>query len=211
MFHKQDQQGFTLIELMMAVTILGILFSGLHNTFQAQERAYALQAQVVEMNQISRVSMDIMTRHIRSAACDPTGLAGARIQTATAQTFVYTKDVDGDGSISSDGEWLGFRYDADDSEIEQCSGSTDCTEDDWYPLVPDIQNLQFRYIYADGDSSDAGDAGMPDDTDDDDSNDFADIREVEIQVVALRSGGYGDTFGSRTLTSQVLVRNLALQ
>jgi prepilin-type N-terminal cleavage/methylation domain-containing protein len=208
MFKIRDQLGFSLLELMIVVTLLGILLSGIHNTFQAQEHAYSMQDQAAEMNQISRVAIDIMTRHIRSAACDPTGLADARIQTATAQSFVYTKDENGDGSINSDGELLGFRYDADNTEIEQCYGSTSCT---WYRLVDNIQNLQFRYIYEDGNSSDFGDTGMPDNGDEDDTNDLEDIREVEIQIVARRNEGYGKFLPSKVLTSRVVVRNLAIR
>lgn len=210
MYDMQDQRGVTLVELMIAVAIMGIVLGGIYNTFQAQEKAYVVQQQVAEMNQNARIAMEIMSNHIRNAAYDPTRLSGARIKTATATTLLFSQDLDRDGSTSSWREWQGFRYDAANNQVDHYSASNDGCFNCWRALVNDIQNLQFRYIYADGDSSDVGDAGMPDDVDADQTNDIADIREVQIQVVAQRSAGPDDGFTSRALTSRVLVRNLAL-
>ena len=52
---------------------------------------------------------------------------------------------------------------------------------------------------------------MPNDGDGDETNDFEDIREVEVQIVAQRKGGFTDTLMSKTLTSRVQIRNLALK
>ncbi len=212
MYDMQDQRGVTLVELMIAVAILGILLGGIYNTFQAQEKAYVVQKHVAEMNQNARIALAIMSRHIRNAAYDPTGLAVSNIQTATATTLFFSQDLDRDGSTSSWREWQGFRYDAVNNQVDQYSASNDGCFNCWRALVNDIQNLQFRYIYADGDSSDPdpGGAGMPDDVDADQTNDIANIREVQIQVVAQRNAGPDEGFTSRALTSRVLVRNLAL-
>ncbi len=213
-----DQRGFTLIELMITVVIVGMVLVGINNTFQAQEQAYVVQDRVAEMNQNARVALEIMSRDIRNAAYDPTKNdptsskfgtgSGAKIQTATATSVVFTQDQDGSGSVDASREWLGYRYDSGDSEIEQCSGTASCT---WNPMVDDVQSLQFRYVYEDGGSSDAASAGMPNDGDADISNDFEDIREVEIQIVAQRKGGSIQTLLTKTLTSRVQVRNLALR
>lgn len=213
-----DPRGFTLLELLITVTLMGIILAGINNTFQAQEKAYVLQDRVAEMNQNVRVALEIMSRDIRNAAYDPTKNdptnanfgtgAGARIQTATSTSLVFTQDQDGSGSIDASREWLGYQYDAANDEIEQCSGSAGCT---WNPIVDNIQSLLFRYIYADGDNSDEASANMPDDTDADLTNDFEDIREVEIQIVAQRRGGTTSGFLSKTISSRVQVRNLALR
>lgn len=207
MFQIHDNRGFSLLELMLAGTILLLVLSAIYNIFPAQERAYEVQEKMAEMNQNARISMQSIVRYIRNAAYDPTRLADAGIQTATAQSIVFTQDDDGDGFINSPREWIGFSYDGTDRQIDQCSGSTNCTNPQ--PFVDEIQNLQFNYIYADGESSAV--VGMPDDGDEDGTNDFDDIREVEIQIVARGSSGFGGQYPSRTLNSRVQVRNLAIQ
>lgn len=212
MFRLQDQRGVTLLELLIVVIVLGILLGGIYNTFVAQDRAFHVQSELAEMNQNVRIALEIMTRRIRAAACDGTGLAGARIQTANANTLVFTQDLDEDGFINSSWEWLGYRLDAANDEIDLCTGSAACGA--WQGFVSGIQNLQFRYIY-DGDTPTAplnsDTLGMPNDGDGSNQNDFEDIREVEIQITAKWGLAISQGIRGRTLTSRVQVRNMAMK
>jgi type IV pilus assembly protein PilW len=214
-----SERGFTLIEMMIALAIAAILMVGIYRVFESQERAYILQDRMAEMNQNARVALEIMSKDIRNAGFDPSWIDRlgpyAGFQSATDQTVVFTQDTDGDGLFNSSGEFLGYRFDAANQQIDRCSGGGACGA--WQPFVDRIQNLQFNYVYTDGEDASADPPGLPDDADADDTNDFADIREVEVQVQAVRSGQRDQDadvmgrFTDTTVTSRVKVRNLAFR
>ena len=66
---KNKESGFTLVELLIAMTIGLIIMAALSSTFFMQRKIYDVQDQVVEMVQNARVAMDMMTREIRMAGC----------------------------------------------------------------------------------------------------------------------------------------------
>jgi len=69
---KNKESGFTLVEMLIAMTIGLIIMAALSSTFFMQRKIYDVQDQVVEMVQNARVAMDMMTREIRMAGCgDP--------------------------------------------------------------------------------------------------------------------------------------------
>jgi prepilin-type N-terminal cleavage/methylation domain-containing protein len=62
-----NRKGITLIELLVALTISGILVSGVYRTFISQQHTYTVQEQVVDMQQNVRLAINRMTREIRMA------------------------------------------------------------------------------------------------------------------------------------------------
>lgn len=62
-----NQRGVTLIELLIALIISGILVAGVYRTFLTQQNTFAVQEQVVDMQQNVRLAINRMTREIRMA------------------------------------------------------------------------------------------------------------------------------------------------
>jgi len=62
-----NRKGITLIELLVALTISGILVAGVYRTFVSQQHTYTVQEQVVDMQQNFRLAINRMTREIRMA------------------------------------------------------------------------------------------------------------------------------------------------
>lgn len=63
----KKKKGVTLIELLIALVISGILISALYRVFISQQKIYTVQDQVVDIQQNLRIAVDQMTREIRMA------------------------------------------------------------------------------------------------------------------------------------------------
>lgn len=63
----KKSKGVTLIELLIALVISAILVSGIYRTFVRQQKSYATQEQVADMQQNVRVAINRMIREIRMA------------------------------------------------------------------------------------------------------------------------------------------------
>lgn len=69
---KKRKAGFTIIELMVTLSISSILIAAAYRTFSAQQKVYHVQNEVMEMQQGVRVAMDILVRDIRMAGFSST-------------------------------------------------------------------------------------------------------------------------------------------
>jgi len=102
---KNKESGFTLVEMLIAMTIGLIILAALSSTFLIQRKTYDVQEQIVEMVQTARAAMDMMTREIRMAGYNPTGLANAGIVSVTSNSINFTLDItDGAGTGPPDGD-----------------------------------------------------------------------------------------------------------
>lgn len=63
----REHKGFSLVELLVALAMSGIVSLALYTSFTSQSRSYVKQEQIVEMQQNVRAAMDIMVRDIRMA------------------------------------------------------------------------------------------------------------------------------------------------
>jgi type IV pilus assembly protein PilW len=65
-----NTKGITLLELLTALVICGIVIAGVYRLFIAQSKAYTVQDQVVEVQQGIRSAMEILLRDLRMAGFD---------------------------------------------------------------------------------------------------------------------------------------------
>ncbi len=63
----KNKNGVTLIELLLALALGSILTAALYRAFIGQQKTYAVQDQVAEMQQNVRIAMSQMTKEIRMA------------------------------------------------------------------------------------------------------------------------------------------------
>lgn len=63
-------KGITLIELLVALVICGMVVAGIYRVFVAQSKAYTIQDQVVEVQQSVRSAMEILLRDLRMTGFD---------------------------------------------------------------------------------------------------------------------------------------------
>jgi len=67
---RLNRKGVTLIELLVALVICGMVAAGIYQVFIAQSKAYTVQEQVTEVQQSVRSAMEILLRDLRMAGYD---------------------------------------------------------------------------------------------------------------------------------------------
>jgi type IV pilus assembly protein PilW len=72
-----NKKGSTLIELLIALVISGIVVAGFYRLFITQTKTYAVQDQVVEVQQGIRSTMEILLRDLRMAGFDDDNINSA--------------------------------------------------------------------------------------------------------------------------------------
>ena len=90
---RLNRKGVTLIELLIALVICGMVAAGIYQVFIAQSKAYTVQDQVIEVQQSVRSAMEILLRDLRMAGFDNDNLnSDVRIDNPLV-TPVQTSDI----------------------------------------------------------------------------------------------------------------------
>jgi type IV pilus assembly protein PilW len=142
------RNGFSLVELLVAMAIAGVVMAAVFKIYTTQQDSYVLQEQVAEMQQNRRAAKYVMTREIRMAGYDPTGLAGAGFISAGGNSIHFTMDITGeDGIITVPGDDITYSVSAD-QELMRNDGANN------QPVVENVEAVGFAYAFdADDDGS----------------------------------------------------------
>ncbi|MGI6657601.1 MAG: PilW family protein [Desulfobulbus sp.] len=150
------EAGFTLVELLIAMFVSGLVMSAVVAAYTAQSRQYAAHDNVAEIQQNLRGVLAILPQEIRLAGCDPTGTAGAGFKKATATELHFTMDVRGagngneaNGKTTDPGEEIAYAYNQDTRKLKRQTGGAG----GFQPLADNIDNLEFNYILENGTTS----------------------------------------------------------
>lgn len=172
---KSNKQsvGFTLIELMIAMAISGIISVAMYSVFLAQVRGQVSQDVSLAMTQGVRTAIEILASDIRMAGCDPEN-AGASIETAALGELILTMDIGGgsdgqpDGTIGT-GERIRYAINAGDNLGRAIDNGN------LQPLHSvDLQCDALNFVYLDAD----GVAFVPVTADD-----REDINAIQVSIV----------------------------
>jgi type IV pilus assembly protein PilW len=145
--------GFSLIELLVAIAVAGLLLTAFTGFYLSQQRATRHHQVEIEASLALRTALEQISRDVRSArkdlTRDPTDPvthpgAGAAILTADATHLEFTLDVDDEGAITSTDprEHKGFTYDAAAGTIEVL----DATTGNWNTLADNVSAFSFSYF-----------------------------------------------------------------
>jgi type IV pilus assembly protein PilW len=93
---KFSNQGFTMVELLVAMVVSLLAMGAIYSTFLAQHRSYQVQKETSEMQQNVRTAMYFMQREIRMAGSNPfksLPLSVFGITAAGQNSITFTEDV----------------------------------------------------------------------------------------------------------------------
>ena len=110
----KTSSGFTLIEVLIAMTVTLIIMGGAYMVFNSQQRTTTTQTNVSDLQQTLRAAMDFMARDIRMAGYDPKitrsfGISDIKFRSltdtvsATGNSFIhFSWDKNSDGILDTD-------------------------------------------------------------------------------------------------------------
>ena len=186
-------QGFTLVELLIAMVVAGIITMATYSVYVVQLRHYTAQNQVTAMQQNLRAALNLMTRDIRMAGYDGESSSAGTIVAAKPDLFYFTFDLDEDGQVNDSGEHIAYDlYDSDgistlgrtsdDATISISDASGSWLATGHQPLAENIEELEFHYL-------------------DDNDNVTTDESEVSTVVISiLARADYEDPRFNNTMT-----------
>jgi type IV pilus assembly protein PilW len=188
-------QGFTLVEILVALTIISIVIASAINSYVGQQKSELSQTQLVEMQQNIRAAMYIMSIEIRMAGYDPHRAFSAGIINAgdgsngDPLTLTYVEgDTDSDpGTLKTIAFDLFDSLSDGDNDIGRKEDS-----DNRQAIAENIQSLTFSYLDSEGAVLTA-------------PVDLSAIRAVRIDITAGLDPG-----AERTVSAVVKCRNLGL-
>lgn len=191
---KNNEEGFTLIEIVIGLAISLILMGVAVSIFNVQRKSYSTQEQITEMQQNVRAAMDMIIREIRMAGYDPTESGFVGIGTNTTTLLQIMADIDGNGTSTGTNEDITYRYyNASDAtyprEIKRKTGGGE-----FQPFAENIDGCDFLYYDGNGIATTTASS----------------IRQIRITVTGMTDKpdpNFGFSYG--TLTSLVTPKNLS--
>ena len=141
------RSGFSLVELLVAMAITGVVMAAVFKIYTTQQDSYVLQEQVAEMQQNGRTAKYVMTREIRMAGYDPTGSDKFGFLAAGGNIIHFTLDItDEDGTITP-GDDITYSVSAG-KELMRNDGANN------QPVVENVEAVGFAYAFdADDDGN----------------------------------------------------------
>jgi type IV pilus assembly protein PilW len=193
----ESTAGFTLIEMMVSITLGMIVIAGVTGTFTAQTRQNAAEEQISQMNQNVRGALDMILRDLMQAGYKAPGGTITGVTYSTTQLLIQA-DLDANSTIDSGStslEYITYAYDTANKRITRQLGTAGSAE----ILAENITACNFAYSDANGASTTTS----------------ASIRKVTITITgqtAKVDPSYSSNSGYRTysVNADVTPPNLAL-
>ncbi|MDM8551142.1 PilW family protein, partial [Desulfobacterales bacterium HSG2] len=223
---------FSLIEIMVVIDISSIFAAALYSFYDYHQKIYAVQQEIVSMQQNLRAAMYYMEDEIRMAGYDPTRKAGAEIETAEAEKIYFSFVADDDGNdnddddvTDEDGELEKIEYYFNEVDGIKKLLRKEEAEAVSQPVAEYVDALNFVYLDDDGNVLDDDGEGSVT------GNNIFKIRSVQVTLVVRGEredlnykdnvpytnqqgdeilAPQNDHYHRRVLTSEIRCRNIGL-
>ena len=185
---ENNEKGFTIIELLVALAISLIIIGVAIKMFVIQQDALSYQEDLTEMEQNIRTAIEMIVREARMAGYNPTVIADFEGLPYNATELRILADIDNDGTITPGIEDVpeDITYSLGTDTIVRNIGNGDEV------IVDNIQAFTFAYL---------------------NDNDIAttttsEVRAISISVTGRTSNTHNGSYRYGTLTSRITPENL---
>jgi type IV pilus assembly protein PilW len=182
----RGQAGFSLVEQLVVLAVLGLVMAGALGLLDAGMRGYALGAARTEAQQNARIALERMSRELRQAGYDPSGRVARPIISAEATRLVFQVDANGNGVIDATSERITYLL-RNDGVLRRDAGAGA------QPIVEGVRQLEFAYVDR---------AGLP-------TADPAAVRSIRVRIETgrARAAGPPGTAPGVIMETEVALRN----
>ncbi len=179
----RDENGFTLVELLVAMAMGLIIMAAIYYTYVSQQKSYVITEKVSALQQNIRAAMFHLQKDIRMAGYNPTrsAITFGFTDVSATDSVTFTIDDDEDGALDTE-ETIAYSLNPDNTLRKVVGAGAPQT------ICESITGLNFSYLKADETTTTVG----------------ADVRMVDITISAT------DGRHNRQLTTRIRCRNMGL-
>ncbi len=199
--------GFTLVEVLISMAIVGILVASLAGVFERSSKLYTTQNAAAALQQEVRAALDVIASEVRMATYDPRKTKKFVIKKNSATEFSFLTDWDEDGVLGRPGDNSAY---TDNGECEARS----------IRFSLNSQSVQFRCGYGTpyvkdsepligGDTAPLKVTALDFSYRDKDNNSTSQHKEIRSVVITIRAQAPAGRAGmiERTYSTIVDIRN----
>jgi prepilin-type N-terminal cleavage/methylation domain-containing protein len=184
--HTGEDDGFTLVELLIVIGVMSILLAAIYGSFDSMSRFFTKQNVNADTQKKSRFALDTMILDIQLVGLNPHGVPGGGILAASSTSLRLSSDINFDGDFDDPFETVAYALNG--TRLEQTNH-----------IGTDIlaQNVSvFRFTYFDHDGTELSEpVNIPE------------IRSVNVSITLTQPAGRnGDVV--RSYNTRIRCRNL---
>jgi len=173
---QPNRRGLTLVELMITISIFGIIMAVVFSFMTQANRSYSDSRDRAQYQQSMRATMSLIAQELRSAGCDPRGVGFESISIAANTVIRCQMDLNGDSDVmdNSPDETVTYAYNAGTDEVWRDDGTGA------QAILRGVTNVTFNYFDDQGNAL----AAVPLN-----ATDRSEVAFVEIALVGETTSG----------------------
>jgi prepilin-type N-terminal cleavage/methylation domain-containing protein len=179
MSERGEQAGHSLVEVLIAIAVMGLLMAATLSILQSGLAAYGWGSGRVEAQQAIRAALERMARELGEAGYDPASAGIEAVVVAEPAHVVFQRDLNGNGVIDPTHERVTYVLRAGESTLRRDAGGGA------QPIADGVRRFTLAYF---------DDHGLP-------TTDPERIASVRIELEA------GKTRAEATMATHVMLRN----
>ncbi len=170
MMRRPGERGASMIELLIATTIMTIVFMSVTRVLVRTQVGYEYSGSTINLRQSARLGLNRMVNELRMAGYGLSGVSDT-FTTASAVEVSFASDID-DGALSppctiesgDDGvEHVTYRISTGllERRVECWSGGSWVLEQSFQPITDQVENAESNFTYFDAVGNQIGASGAP--------------------------------------------------